>query len=340
MEIKIKMLDIGDGDAIIVQLKKSNGDLIILIDGGNAKNSNKVIQNLDPILKENGKSGPDLIVCTHYDADHIGGLKKIAEHYRNKIGTVWVHKPNLNDLNNTILRSKLLLESNNSEEAKELKAIFLMDKSFSKFQTKILESYRDMEEFANFLDNTNIPVIEPFAGYQYPGWENEIEVLGPSESFYNTLLPKLKNTRIQISEQLLYESTNENKTFRKFSEILNPCEALEKKKKAKVTAVNQASIILRIVVNGQKYLFTGDAAINSFLEIPGYPEVIRDIFWLKVAHHGSRNNNSNELFKIMTPKYAFISGNRHIDQEVITCLKGKNVDVRTTRDDKDLSFPL
>lgn len=78
MEIKIEMLDIGDGDAIIIHLKRELENLIILIDGGNSKNVPKVLAKLDPILVESGKEGPDLIVCTHYDSDHIGGLKRIA----------------------------------------------------------------------------------------------------------------------------------------------------------------------------------------------------------------------------------------------------------------------
>lgn len=206
----------------------------------------------------------------------------------------------------------------------------------------MLESYRDMEEFVDFLKNTNINIIQPFAGRQYPGWEDVITVLGPSENFYNTLLPKLQNTRIQITEHLVYESktADRKKGMPIFSEMIDPCLALAKKRKVPVTAVNQASIIIQIMVNDQKYLFTGDAAVNSITEIPGYPDIIKNVYWLKVAHHASRNSNSTELFKIMTPKYAFVSGNRHIDNEVINCLKVEKVKVMTTRDDKDLSFPF
>ncbi|MDR6734827.1 MBL fold metallo-hydrolase [Sphingobacterium sp. 2149] len=339
MEIKIEMPNIGDGDAIIVHLKRGLEDLVVLIDGGNAKDADKVIQKLDPILTKTGKSGPDLVICTHYDSDHIGGLKKIAQHYQNKIGTVWVHKPNIEDLQKTISTSNDLLQHRKSEEVNALKQLFLLEENYSSFQNVLLESYNDMAEFVDFLINTSIPTIEPFTGCQYPGWEEVIMVLGPSESFYKTLLPNLKNSKSQIGEQLLYESfVNKPRGMKTLMMMGFPCQTLDKTPKAQVTTVNQSSIIISIVVNRNKFLFTGDAAINSFKEIPGYPDTIKDIFWLKVAHHGSRNNSSSELFNIMRPKYAFVSGDRHIDQEVIDCLKEKSVNVKTTRDDNDLSF--
>lgn len=40
-----------------------------------------------------GKSGPDLVVCTHYDSDHIAGLIDLIGHFGADIGEVWVHEP-------------------------------------------------------------------------------------------------------------------------------------------------------------------------------------------------------------------------------------------------------
>ncbi len=108
-----------------------------------------------------------------------------------------------------------------------------------------------------------------------------------------------------------------------------------------VTEVNQISIILQIMVEGNKYLFTGDASLESLKNIPGYPGSLANVYWLKVPHHGSHNNSSPELFEIMKPKYADISGgNRYPDQEVGDCLIQKGTKVRTTKDEgRDLIFP-
>ena len=68
----------------------------MLIDGGTKKDGEKVIQHLENyILPATGKKAPDLIVSTHHDKDHIGGLIKVVEHYGNLIGEVWVNNPAL-----------------------------------------------------------------------------------------------------------------------------------------------------------------------------------------------------------------------------------------------------
>jgi glyoxylase-like metal-dependent hydrolase (beta-lactamase superfamily II) len=96
MQVKITLLDLGDADAIIVHLTKTTGEqLVVLIDAGNVRDGQKCIDKLDPILKSVDKKAPDLIVCTHYDADHIRGLIKIIARYGNDIGKIWSHHPGI-----------------------------------------------------------------------------------------------------------------------------------------------------------------------------------------------------------------------------------------------------
>jgi len=336
MKIKINMLNVGDADAIIVQLEKKQKQLVILIDGGNAQNAESVINKLESILLELKKDGPDLVICTHYDADHIGGLKKIARYFGKRIGMVWIHKPNLEDLDSTIATLK---ESQNHQDFKILEEQFqLSGKNVNDYLSPLLESYKDMEDLVRFLEKNSIETFEPFAGDQYLDWD-EIKVLGPTPAFYQTLLPKLKSARRRSKEQQLYESNNGDFNFLTFDDWRTPCDYLDKRPKVSNTAVNQASIIIQIKAEEKNYLFTGDAAIQSFKNISGYPQSIENIYWLKVAHHGSRNNNSSELFELMKPAYAFVSGDKHIDDEVVECLKRKGVVVKTTKENGDLSFP-
>ena len=96
MNIQIKMLNVGDGDAMVIKLKRSETDqLIILIDAGHSSDAPAVIKVLDTFLEQSNKKGPDLIICTHYDADHIGGMNMIAENYKTNIGQVWIHQPGI-----------------------------------------------------------------------------------------------------------------------------------------------------------------------------------------------------------------------------------------------------
>ena len=80
MEVEINMINVEDGDAIIVQLKKGDKKALILIDGGYKKYYSKVKKRLEELLPlYNNKIS--LVVCTHYDNDHIGGIEKILDDY-------------------------------------------------------------------------------------------------------------------------------------------------------------------------------------------------------------------------------------------------------------------
>jgi len=341
------MLNVGDGDAIIIHLKRSQtSQFVILIDGGHSGDANAVISSLDVILADADKKGPDLIICTHYDSDHIGGLKIIAQKYKKDIGQVWIHQPGLQ---NEAFHLAAKVQENrmiDDFELYTLKNQLLLENLTSQFNI-VLESYHQMNDLVDVLDELGIKKVEPFSGQSISGWE-EITVLGPTKKFYESCYNKLVSAEKLLiteataikEEQLLLEGRKLSLTTLA-KKITNPCDYLDEQKKDHVTEVNQVSVILQIKIGDKKYLFTGDASLESFENIPNYPEALKNIFWLKVAHHGSHNNSSSALFDIMRPKYAFISGgNRYLDDEVMNCLKAKGAVVKATRDeDGDLEFP-
>lgn len=75
----ISFLDVGQGDSILIQA--SNGRQL-LIDGGRDK---KVLGKLKEVLPI-GDTGIDIVIGTHPDADHIGGLVDILNTY--KVGVI------------------------------------------------------------------------------------------------------------------------------------------------------------------------------------------------------------------------------------------------------------
>ena len=64
----------------------------MLVDGGHAGDAPVIIDELDSVLAKAGKKGPDLIICTHYDSDHIGGLMEIVKRYKNEIAQLLIHR--------------------------------------------------------------------------------------------------------------------------------------------------------------------------------------------------------------------------------------------------------
>lgn len=320
----------------------------MLIDAGHPGDAQACIDALTPILKTAGKEAPDLIICTHYDADHIGGMKTVVEEYDKKIGQVWIHKPGIL-IDVAEQAGSLLLEHLKNPPAYPLiqdYATFNGGMNINEARQFVLESYNQMKELVATIKRIGIKTLEPFSGQSLPGWP-ELKVLGPSPDFYKACIKKMKDVKTIIEQEasLLFEESRSSPFIGKLSEMLakstDPCGFLQSQPKDHVTEVNQISVILMIEADAKKYLFTGDASLESFKALPGYPDCISKIYWLKVPHHGSHNNSSPELFDIMKSVYADISGgDRYLDDEVPECLEKKGTKVRSTRDEKkNLVFP-
>ncbi len=332
MDIKIIVLNVKDGDAIIVHLCKEGKHFIILIDGGHHTDGEFIIEQLTPILNLTTKKAPDLVVCTHYDNDHIGGLKKIINNYRGDIQQILIHRTT--QILEIPYKFKKSVRKSSSIFPSESDLVIGGDIDFCDLENDngigvILESIKQEAELIDLIDSIGIPCIEPIAGnYTIDGME-EFEIIGPTLEYYSKLFPKhfdVKEFLIQESAQLLSEvepvvvSNN------------SPCEILDNLSKSKVTSPNLNSAIIKITIKGKIFLFTGDAGIDSFENIQNHKEVLKNIFWLKVPHHGSRNNINCDLIRLMSPETAAVSGNRYIDDSVINCLKSVGAKVSTTRD--------
>lgn len=73
--LRVSFLDIGQGDAILIQ---TPGKHQMLIDGGRNK---KVISEIGKLLPFGDRS-LDVLMSTHPDADHIGGLPEVVNRYK------------------------------------------------------------------------------------------------------------------------------------------------------------------------------------------------------------------------------------------------------------------
>ena len=67
------MLDIGQGDAIVIETPEQN----ILIDTGDVKNRNRLVEQLQDL----GIERFERVILTHPHADHIGGVQAILENF-------------------------------------------------------------------------------------------------------------------------------------------------------------------------------------------------------------------------------------------------------------------
>ena len=114
----------------------------------------------------------------------------------------------------------------------------------------------------------------------------------------------------------------------------SPCKFLKEDTTVRLTLTNKASIIFAIDKGNDRFLFTGDAGISSFKSIPDWENELKNLYWLKIPHHGSNNNISNEIIAVMKPKLADNSGDKHQDRPVIDCISLNSRSERNVRSTK------
>ncbi len=350
MEIKINMLNVKDGDAIIIELSKNAKTLVMVIDGGEQEYYlSKMKPKLSSILKTHNKKAPDVVVCTHYDSDHIGGLIPLIKDYIKDIKEVWVHKTP--DLIAGYIEKANQLKHNDGLEHIKSKANFVIENLFQEVTESdkkkllddkaevIIESLPQLKKLIDLIPPTKLKEVfhkqKPLSDWP------EISVLGPTKAYYDTLFPKGKTFESYLKEEAMETLTSEKNYTRTFELMnINPCDSLKKDSETSLTATNKASIIVAIDNDKKRYLFTGDAGIHSFKAIPNWQKELEDLYFLKVPHHASDNNISKELIEIMNPIYAYNTGFRHQDDAVLNCLKAKPriKEVKSTKTEGDLYF--
>lgn len=319
IDISIDMLSLGNADSITVWLKDDNNNsFVILIDGGNKSQGGDVIKHLDKhILPATGKTAPDLIICTHHDKDHIGGLIAVVEHYKNLIPEIWVNNP---------------AEHISSYRYQALKESF-KKKSAEKQYEVIMESLQNVDDFITLVDKYNIP-RKP-ALYGQNKFNGIVKILGPSDAFYKSLLPGMDNVEEYVSQEAkyAYNSLFPNQNPDLLLEGVSPCPIVDAENST--SATNNSSVILQITARENKrFLFTGDAGVQAFEDVETH-DSLDNLFWMQVPHHGSRRNLSSKLIDKMSPKWALISAkggkeNKHPRLALVNCLKKHGAKVYST----------
>ncbi|KQR94957.1 hypothetical protein ASG01_03580 [Chryseobacterium sp. Leaf180] len=332
MKAEINLINVEDGDAIILMLTDTNRKSLILIDGGFKKYYPKLKRRLQEVLpKFDNKI--DLLVCTHYDNDHLGGVENLLDDYHAAIGEIWIHKID-HSMSKTaeVLREKLrfvndrIIETETLENADTLKNILA------------IERYRDLLRVVEKIKTygLEIKITEAKHGDIFKKFP-EFTAVGPSAEFYNSNLPALKEEAIleDVKKDLESKMIDRTILFEVINNVLpqkilkqNPCDLLEKSSiKNGVSATNMVSIVTMLKLGTKKFLFTGDSGIESFEKhTADWKKSLKDLFFLVVPHHGSKNNTSQEMLNIFNPVHSFVSGQGNFNRPSLMieqCMKSK-----------------
>lgn len=297
MSSYIHILPAQHGDAIIIHCTREENNGVVVVDGGPSSNI-----RLNPFLSEIEKLNHiDLMVLTHHDDDHIKGILHYIKRHKDDnpfpVTEIWANCAK----NITIA------------ETPELTA----------FQAKSLSEY--LENICNGADMrwrsdicSDMPIIEtPFCS---------IEVIGPTRNTYANFMTAYAekiDIECEISEIAAKDNSDKGIDCHELA-----CRTKETPNPDKYDVLtNMASISVIPKCDGLSVLLLGDSfpqEIAATLISKGYSiENKLKVDYIKIAHHGSRNNTSNELLDLIDcDNYIFLTNGglgkaRHPQRETL-----------------------
>lgn len=289
--INIQTLQAGYGDSIFISIKKGNLFYNILADGGltstyyNAKERrcpNGPLKTLLTNLKQEGNH-IDLLVCTHVDDDHIGGIRKWFETdfpTGDFVREIWINDDmqvaDKHDLNNTAAHAASILW-----KLKERNIQYL---------NSIVTGFSKENEFCR------------------------INVIAPSVAHHNVIAH-------DIQESLDNASSEKESNKKTFMELIHENWKMEDNTAENEASIafelecwDGTKLLMLGDANYQDYM----NGLGIFH--PDKEEMI-DYSIVKLSHHGSKNNFHPDFLKRVYTPYYIVSTNgskfKHPDKEVL-----------------------
>ena len=295
MDVKIEALKATYGDCIFVTIQDKESVFTIMIDGGTPSTysfkNKKQKSEAGPLklklseLRERGRS-IDLLIITHVDNDHIGGISR------------WFDE--------------------DMPSPDFVKCIWMNDDT----EINASQSLNNTPGLAASLKET----------LTCNGFNLECQIVKGKEFSFNwgkiTILAPTADDHNKVARKIGANLNNkENNNYRKSIKQLME----EGWKVDAVSDENDASIAFLLQTNdGEKDLFLGDGNIDTINEtLSGIKRAEKEINckWVKLSHHGSKNNFRPEFLDYVRAENYIFSSNGdyygHPDKEVMAWLVDK-----------------
>ncbi|AFC23028.1 ComEC/Rec2 family competence protein [Saprospira grandis] len=278
MSLKIKFLPAGGGDSIFIEHKFNGAKIHILLDGGSLKTYRGGIK---PILKGFSETDKlDLVIVTHLHNDHTGGIKGMLEDENFDISLIKEFWMNNSD--------KILLSPNENKD------------------------YMGRKQYLNIQDKLGKHNIKPktiIAGHHYTIGDLTIDVISPSQEQQDIVADEIYKWERGAGYSSNKKSRDHNKKIDDFD--LSAFEPANFKEDNSIW--NKSSIAFLLSYKEIKFLFTADAVPSQL--ISGLQTLLEradakiDLELLKVSHHASQHNTSNEFLKMINTNKFIICTN-------------------------------
>ncbi|HWB12775.1 MAG TPA: hypothetical protein VG826_26350 [Pirellulales bacterium] len=299
MGFEVDFLPVGEGeksgDAIALRAGNLSGprneQFVMVIDGGTLDSGDALVEHIQTVY---GTNRVDLAISGHPDGDHASGLYRVLE--KLTVRHLWMHRP--------------------WEHSSDIRHMFddgtLSNDRLSVKMQKALSDTWDLEKLAN---RKGIPITEPFAdgeaNQQYQG----ICILGPTEEYYQSLLPAFRDMPDvresyagYLGEGLRLLARGAVALAERVLETWGR-ETLQDPAEDATSAENNSSAIILIRADGKDLLFTGDAGVPALERAVNLAEAsgisLPACRFQQMPHHGSKRNVGPTLLnRLVGPKLA------------------------------------
>lgn len=299
LKYEIDMLDVKDADAFLIRFyDEKDNPYVVLVDGGRYSDGQMIH---DFIRSRYNTFTINLAICTHCDDDHYGGLLWLVENMLDNPDTsvdikeLWVNDPGQHSWADDFERRR-------SDEAvqKQARTVYTLQNG-----KNFLEMVLKLQSSGN--SNSDIDVHEVFSNQRnYTAFDGIIEVIGPSVDYYEEKVLKFRHS-MKVNKDTSDDEEDEDDTI----DIDDEGNVSSKTIDAATPDDNQHNLSSIIFLfkpsDGKKFLFTGDAGAESFenLEYKSDWEQIKNIYWLKLPHHGSKRNVTCAMINHLHPHIVY-----------------------------------
>jgi beta-lactamase superfamily II metal-dependent hydrolase len=266
MGLLVDMISVGEGDSFLLTIDCPGGEAYVLIDAGLPDSGSTVLNYVNQYTP----TGLDMVIATHIDNDHVGGLATVLSHAKLKqnaefvlnvppaIKTHWTPARNSLDVYKGILSFK-----------------------------RVIEAVDAVKTLCAIANRRGMVTGEALRGKFWTCGDIALNVLNPTAE------------RLAAAwEQSQLDGYIQNGWDANFVSVMEAFSVAPP-----TSAENDSSIVIEIVVNGRpRALMTSDAGAAVLKEVTNskqYP-------FLKVPHHGSDTGLDEALVRQIRPVHAAI----------------------------------
>ncbi len=310
------------GDAIAIRygdFSSPETQHVIVIDGGTKETGKALVEH---VKTHYGTLFVDVVIASHLHNDHISGLSEVLESLT--VGKLVIHCPW--DYTGTI---------------QKMTKPATAPSGLKKYLEKSLDMLSTLTDLAS---EKGIPIVQPFAGEQI---HDGLYVLGPTKEYYLQLLANFGVTPEVKEEHKIEQFIGAMKDAVSWVAEALHIETLSDDY-PDTCPENNSSLVLLLVADGKRFLFTGDAGKEALGQAIDFAEKngvsLNKIDFLDVPHHGSKRNLGPAILNRLMPLNAFIScplqgDPKHPSRKVVNALIRRNCNLGSTRNGVPICHP-